>query len=279
MQNFVHALEQTSSQNDESKVAYLEFLQTICIVDGHEAKKCQDMIIAELVNSDVMSFSSDKTYIDELCLLMSRLPDNETTTQRHLLFHTNLIRVLINCTVGKNTFTEIKCHTVLSLDDIEKVVTHRHCLTHVKDTYIHFLYHCHVDTENETKEIFMQPYIWSIFDNFVQDMSLVAPDRLEPAYADKVLELYVAERIVEVVAGFFSHTQFSQIPSPHTRAPVYKNLYAKMVQLYHCNWLTDQQRINVSMALNSMQDKSSFLGKFYLFILIKIKQFRNNPNK
>jgi len=258
VQNFVHALEQQHAP-DESKVAYLEFLQTICIVDGHEAKKCQDMIIAELVNSDVMSFSSDKTYIDELCALMQR--EQEPATRRLVLFHTNLIKVLINCTVGKNTFTEIKCHTVLSLDDIDKVVTHRHCLTHVKDTYVHFLYHCHVDTENETKEIFTQPYIWSIFDNFVQDMSLVAPARLEPDHADRELEAYVAERVVEVVAGFFSHTQFAQIPSPHLRAPAFKGLYAKMVQLYHAAWLTDQQRSNVAMALSAMQDKASFLGR------------------
>lgn len=265
VQNFVHALE---LQNvEESKVPYLEFLQTIAIIDGHEVKKCQDMIIAEIINSDVMSFSSDKTYIDELCLLMQKQQPQsseelagETAIGHALAFHVNLIKVLIACTVGKNTFTEIKCHTVLSLEDIEKVVTAPHCLLGVKATYVHFLYHCHVDTENETKEIFTQPYIWSIFEGFVRDMSLVAPGRCEPDYADRALEAYCADNVVEVIAGFFAHTQFNQIPQPHVRAPIYKALYAKCAQLYHCAWLSEAQKANVAQALQAMQDKASVLG-------------------
>lgn len=232
IQNFVHALD---NQNvEESKVPYLEFLQTICLIDGHEVKKCQDLIITELMNSDVMHFSTDKTHIDEICLLMQKhyphsIDEYETNTlqiassnmslyliSQQLLFHINLIKVLIACTIGKNTFTEIKCHTILSLEDIEKVVTNKYCLIQVKDTYINFLYHCHVDTENETKEVFTQPYIWNIFENFVQDINLVVhANRVENRkYADAILENYVVNNVVEVVMGFFSHTQFNQIPSP-----------------------------------------------------------------
>ncbi len=219
IQNFIHALEHQNT--DESKIPYLQFLQTICIIDSHENKKCQDMIIAELMNSDVMHFSTDKTHIDELCLLMQKVNpqshdelNQEATIHKQLLFHINLIKVLINCTIGKNTFTEIKCHTILSLEDIEKVVTTKYCFPLIKDTYISFLYHCHIDTENETKEIFTQPYIWSIFENFIQDINLVAPKRVEKEYSDRLLESYVVENIVEVITGFFSHSQFNQIPSP-----------------------------------------------------------------
>ena len=219
IQNFIHALEHQSV--DESKVPYLEFLQAICIIDGHEVKKCQDLIISELMNSDVMHFATDKTHIDEICLLMQKQhPQSEEELNQEafhsgqLQFHVNLIKVLISCTMGKNTFTEIKCHTIISLEDIEKVVTNKYCVIPVKETYVNFLYHCHVDTENETKEIFTQPYIWSIFENFIQDISLVAPGRVEREYSDKMLENYVAESLVEVVSGFFSHSQFNQIPSP-----------------------------------------------------------------
>lgn len=278
IQNFVHALEHQNV--DESKVPYLEFLQTISIIDGHEIKKCQDMIIAEIINSDIMHFSSDKTHIDELCILMQKQHpksredlNQEASINQHLLFHVNLIKVLISCTVGKNTFTEIKCHTVLSLEDIEKVVTNKYCMINVKETYINFLYHCHVDTENETKEIFTQPYIWSIFENFIRDISLVAPSRLDPEFADRSLENYVAENIVEVITGFFSHTQFNQIPSPITRAAIYKSLYAKLVQLYHCDWLLESQKSNVSCAITAMQDKASFLGCADMPL---IRQIENN---
>jgi inositol 1,4,5-triphosphate receptor type 1 len=219
VQNFVHALEHENV--DESKVPYLEFLQTICIIDGHEMKKCQDIIIAEIINSDIIHFSTDKTHIDELCLIMQRQHpqsqeelNQEAQINQQLLFHINLIKVLINCTVGKNTFTEIKCHTILSLEDIEKVVTHKNCLIQVKDTYVSFLYHCHIDTENETKEIFTQPYIWSIFESFINDIHLVTPGRVEREYSDRLLENYVANNVIEVILGFFNHSQFNHIPSP-----------------------------------------------------------------
>ena len=222
IQNFVHALEHQSV--DESKVPYLEFLQAICTIEGHEVKKCQDLIIAELMNSDIMHFASDKTHIDEICMLMQREhPQSEAEMRQEssnsgqLQFHVSLIKVLISCTTGKNTFTEIKCHTVISLEDIEKVVTNKYCTVPVKETYIHFLYHCHIDTENETKEIFTQPYIWSIIESFIQDVSLIAPERVEQEYSDKMLENYVVENVVEVVSGFFSHSQFNQIPSPQVR--------------------------------------------------------------
>lgn len=229
IQNFIHALEHQNV--DESKVPYLEFLQTICVLDGHEVKKCQDMIISELMNSDIMHFSSDKTHIDELCLLMQKHQPqtlneldtsfNSTSTyvnniHRQLLFHINLIKVLVTCTMGKNTFTEIKCHTILSLEDIEKVVTNKYCLVQLKDTYISFMYHCHIDTENETKEIFTQPYIWAIFESFIEDinLSLHSNNMGNQQYSDRMLQTYVGDNVVEVISGFFGHSQFNQIPSP-----------------------------------------------------------------
>ena len=114
IQNFVHALEHQADTADDSlgggKLAYLEFLQTICVIDGHEVKKCQDMIVAELMNSDVMHFSTDKTHIDELCLLMQRHQAASSVAPgpgdgsaeslanwRQIMFHVNLIKVLIAC--------------------------------------------------------------------------------------------------------------------------------------------------------------------------------------
>lgn len=287
----------------DSKVPYLEFLQTICVIEGHEVKKCQDMIIAELMNSDIINFNantSDKAHIDELCALMqkvhsldksddddndndssidtdSRVTTTTTTTtkttntslpskeeivmaRRQLDFHTNLIKVLICCTIGKNTFTEIKCHTILSLEDIERIVTYEHCLVEVKKTYISFLYHCHIDTENETKEIFTQPFIWSIFENFVKDIYYVTRDCTERYTADRELEAYVANNVIEVIIGFFSHNKFNQIPMPQSRSAIFRNLHGKLLQLYKAEWLSDTQRTNISCAINAMQDKAPMMG-------------------
>ncbi len=37
-------------------------------------------------------------------------------------------------------------------------------------------------------------------------------------------------------------------------------MYAKLIQLYRCDWLVDTQRTNISCALNAMQEKSMFMG-------------------
>jgi len=48
-----------------------------------------------------------------------------------LLYHTSLVDLLAACTEGKNVYTEIKCHSLLPLDDIVKVVTHPDCIPEV----------------------------------------------------------------------------------------------------------------------------------------------------
>jgi hypothetical protein len=218
-----------------------------------------------MMNSDIMNFTSDKTHIDDLINLMQKCTsinddDTQNEANNQLNFNLNLVRLLSNCTAGKNTFTEIKCHSILPLEDIEKVVLNKSCLIEVKDAYISFLYHCHIDTENETKEIFTTPFIWNIFENFIQDISLVCPSRVEREYADRLLEQYVGNTIIEVISGFFSHNQFSQIPSPNNKAENFQNLYAKLNQLYRCSWLTELQKTNIHVAILNMQEKSSFMG-------------------
>jgi hypothetical protein len=73
------------------------------------------------MNSDIMHFSTDKTHIDEICMLMQKHQfqsideyKNLNTINAQLLFHINLIKVLIACTIGKNTFTvHFKTHFML----------------------------------------------------------------------------------------------------------------------------------------------------------------------
>ena len=219
IQNCIHEIENQNSL-DESKVSYLEFLQTVCVVEEVEIKKNQDLIIDELVNSEVLSYWTEKLNADELCSLMQNEFDKFkkiSIKNPLILFHINMIKLLINCTVGKNTFTEIKCHTIVSIDDIEKVVTNKKCLIEIKDIYMKYLYHCHIDTENETKEIFTRPFIWSLFESFVQDInyyllnSTYSTERL----SNRLLESYVSENIIQIIIGFFSHNQFNHLQSPH----------------------------------------------------------------
>ena len=125
-----------------------------------------------------------------------------------LIYHINLVQLLALCTEGKNVYTEIKCHSLLPLDDIVRVVTHKDCIPEVKSTlslqillhrsveyfkkaaimilllfknplfqvktaYINFLNHCYIDTEVEVKEIYTSTHMWTLFQDFLEDMGRV----------------------------------------------------------------------------------------------------------
>ncbi len=46
-------------------------------------------------------------------------------------YHIHLVELLAVCTEGKNVYTEIKCNSLLPLDDIVRVVTHEDCIPEV----------------------------------------------------------------------------------------------------------------------------------------------------
>ncbi len=237
VQNFVHEIEnQNGSSDDHVKIPYLEFLQTICVVNDSEIRKNQDMIVDELVSSELLAYWNDKIMnSDEICALMEKEYYQHTDgiiRDSSLLLHINLVKLLINCTTGKNTFTEIKCHTILALEDIEKVVSHKYCMIELKDVYIKFLYHCHIDTENETKEIFTQTYIWSLMETFILDINFYlfnnktsftsilnenntsnssTNNNNNKKMFNKLFESYINENVIQIIIGFFSHNQFNQM--------------------------------------------------------------------
>lgn len=48
-----------------------------------------------------------------------------------LSYHISLVELLSACAEGKNVYTEIKCTSLLPLEDIVRVVTHEDCITEV----------------------------------------------------------------------------------------------------------------------------------------------------
>lgn len=91
-----------------------------------------------------------------------------------LNYHIHLVKLLASCTEGKNVYTEIKCHSLLPLDDIVRVVSHPSCVPEVKEAYVNFLTHCYIDTEVEMKEIYTSSHLWTLFENFLVDMAVVS---------------------------------------------------------------------------------------------------------
>ncbi|CAH1782936.1 unnamed protein product [Owenia fusiformis] len=250
VQHFVRCIE-THGRH----VEYLKFLQTIVKSDGQYIRKTQDMVMAELVNvgEDVLLFYNDRASFQTLTELM--------ISERHrmdedsaLMYHINLVKLLACCTEGKNVYTEIKCHSLLPLDDIVRVVTHQDCLPEVKDAYINFLNHCYVDTEVEMKEIYTSNHMWTLFENFMVDMAMVCNTTTDRKHADKVLENYVTQTVMNIITTFFNSPFSDQSTTVQTRQPVFVRLLQGAFRVSHCPWLTGNQKFHVENCIKTLSD-------------------------
>lgn len=85
------------------------------------------------VGEEVLVFYSDPQSFNSLVDMMQG--ERERLDEAGpLLYHINLVELLACCTEGKNVYTEIKCHSLLPLDDIVRVVTHPDCISEVRET-------------------------------------------------------------------------------------------------------------------------------------------------
>ncbi|XP_056137973.1 inositol 1,4,5-trisphosphate receptor type 2 [Lampris incognitus] len=248
--HFVHCIE-THGRH----VQYLKFLQTIVKADGKYVKKCQDKVMTELVNGgeDVLIFYNDRSSFPLLVQMMGS--EHERTDEGgSLAYHNTLVELLAACTEGKNVYTELKCNSLLPLDDIVKVVTDIHCIPEVKMAYVNFVNHCYVDTEVEMKEIYTSNHIWKLFDNFLVDMSTVCNSTTDRNHADLALEKYVTETVMAIVKGFFS-SQFSVNNSNlQTNQPIFIQLLQSAFRVYNCTWLNSAQKANIESCIKTLAD-------------------------
>uniref|UniRef100_A0A8C5RZ88 Inositol 1,4,5-trisphosphate receptor n=1 Tax=Laticauda laticaudata TaxID=8630 RepID=A0A8C5RZ88_LATLA len=219
VQHFVHCIE-THGRN----VQYIKFLQTIVKAEGKFIKKCQDM--------------------DRIMTLFSCA----------LMYHIHLVELLAVCTEGKNVYTEIKCNSLLPLDDIVRVVTHEDCIPEVKIAYINFLNHCYVDTEVEMKEIYTSNHMWKLFENFLVDICRTCNNTSDRKHADSILEKYVTEIVMSIVTTFFSSPFSDQSTTLQTRQPVFVQLLQGVFRVYHCNWLMPSQKASVESCIRVLSD-------------------------
>uniref|UniRef100_A0A8C1Y5G1 Inositol 1,4,5-trisphosphate receptor n=1 Tax=Cyprinus carpio TaxID=7962 RepID=A0A8C1Y5G1_CYPCA len=250
VQHFVHCIE-THGRH----VQYLKFLQTIVKAENKFIKKCQDIVMAELVNSgeDVLVFYNDRASFQTLVQMM-RSERDRMDENSPLMYHIHLVELLAVCTEGKNVYTEIKCNSLLPLDDIVRVVTHKDCIPEVKIAYINFLNHCYVDTEVEMKEIYTSNHMWKLFENFLVDICRVCNNTSDRKHADITLESYVTETVMSIVTTFFSSPFSDQSTSLQTRQPVFVQLLQGVFRVYHCNWLVPAQKASVESCIKVLSD-------------------------
>lgn len=87
----------------------------------------------QLVNGgeDVLVFYNDRSSFPVLLEMMGSERDRGDLDGA-LAYHNTLVELLAACTEGKNVYTELKCNSLLPLDDIVKVVTNINCIPEVK---------------------------------------------------------------------------------------------------------------------------------------------------
>ncbi|XP_042229615.1 inositol 1,4,5-trisphosphate receptor-like isoform X5 [Homarus americanus] len=271
IQHFIHCIE-THGRH----VQYLKFLQTIVKAEGQFLRRSQDMVMQEVsAGEDVLVFYNERASFNMFIEMMkadrNRMDYDECSPLR---YHIELVKLLACCTEGKNASTEIKCHSLLPLDDIVAMVEHADCIPEVKEAYINFLNHCYIDTEVEMKEIYNSHHIWSLFEkSFLVDMGRVATAPPDRRHADKALENYVINSLMTIITTFFNSPfsdqsqtiqkyldeardfwgqPYVQQYNSETRQPVF-------VQLLHAVYRVSQavmghQRVNVENCIKTLTE-------------------------
>ncbi|KXJ16906.1 Inositol 1,4,5-trisphosphate receptor type 1 [Exaiptasia diaphana] len=255
VQHIVHCIESQGRH-----VEYLKLLQTLVKAEGQSIRKTQDIVMAELVNvgEEVLVFYSETQAFNNFIEMMQsereRLDESGS-----LLYHINLVQLLACCTEGKNVYTEIKCHSLLPLDDIVRVVTHHDCISEVKNAYVNFLNHCYVDTEVEMKEIYTSNHIWTLFEDFLVDMARVC-NSVDRLHVDSMLEKYVTETIMNLITFFFNSPFSDASTTIKARQPVFVKLLRGAFRVSQCSWLSGSQKYHVEACIKALSDIAKTRG-------------------
>ncbi|XP_071314903.1 inositol 1,4,5-trisphosphate-gated calcium channel ITPR3 isoform X1 [Trachinotus anak] len=247
LQHFIHCL-----ATHGRHVQYLNFLHTIIKAEGKYVKKCQDMIMTELTNAgeDVVVFYNDKTSFNVMLELMAESREG-VGENSPLRYHISLVELLAACAEGKNVYTEIKCTSLLPLEDVVRVVTHEDCITEVKVAYVNFVNHCYVDTEVEMKEIYTSNHIWKLFEDFTVDMARVCNKR-DKRLSDPILEKYIINVVFDTINAFFSSPFSENSTSLQTHHTIVTQLLQSSVRLLDCPWLQQQHRGQVETCIKTL---------------------------
>lgn len=83
-----------------------------------------------MITSDEVLLFYEKGNFTDLIERM-KTEDERIDSNSLLNYHIELVRLLAMCTEGKNASTEIKCHSLICLDDLVMIVTHPNSIPEV----------------------------------------------------------------------------------------------------------------------------------------------------
>lgn len=188
-------------------------------------------------------------------------------------YHVELVKLLACCTMGKNVYTEIKCNSLLTLDDIIAMISHPDCLPEVKIAYVDFLSHCYIDTEVEMKEIYSSHHMWNLFENsFLADINRLikqglpivvttdsdanAPDTSHSIddSSDLALQNYVIYEVMNCLTTFFNSPFSDQSTVLQTHQSIFIQIVQSAYRLTKCKWITAAQKFHIENCIRTLTE-------------------------
>ncbi|KAM3725760.1 Inositol 1,4,5-trisphosphate receptor [Dirofilaria immitis] len=216
-------------------VVYIEFLQTVVMVQEKEIKSAQEKVAQKICSSsdDVRVFYADSASFEQLKQLMQNTGPEELNADHPLRYHIDLVRLLALCTRGRNSTTELKCASQLSMDHIVRVLTSPYCLIQVKEVYLQFMLHCYIDADAEMKDIDNVEFIEKILKNILSDIQMYIGNLLQlkaerpTLLPNSALEKYICHTVTEVLIKLFERPSAYQLIMEISQ---YRQSFSKMIQ-------------------------------------------------
>lgn len=234
------------------------------------------MFSIQLINAgeDVLVFYNDKASFNQFTTMMHHKAAGTLADDGPLKYHVELVKLLACCTMGKNVYTEIKCNSLLTLEDIIAMISHVDCLPEIKIAYVDFLSHCYIDTEVEMKEIYSSHHMWNLFEHsFLADINrlILLPSVAPVTSTDNVtsthkqpmdnktlqattLQNYVIHEVMNCLTTFFN----SPFSDQSTVLQIHQNIFVQIVQsayrLTKCKWISPPQKFHVENCIRTMTD-------------------------
>eukprot|EP01135_Chromosphaera_perkinsii_P006243 Nk52_evm4s470 gene=Nk52_evmTU4s470 len=151
-------------ESNGRRVSFLSFFEAIVEVGGRLIKRNQDMIAKTLNNcEEAIRLYTDPASYEERKKLISSF---EETNDNELYYHVKLVELLSTCAKGKVYGAEIICQSLLTLEDIAKVVCDKNMPRRVKRAFVSFFLEVYMDCEINAKSVQKSPHVWKIMSFF-----------------------------------------------------------------------------------------------------------------
>ncbi|KCV71988.1 hypothetical protein H696_01395 [Fonticula alba] len=267
---------------DRSSVVAL--LRTLVSTAGTPIRRNQDIVLAALNSSILPELQQagllpaglaapgqltapgfvDLPSLEGVIRLVELSRDGDPVTARlaaeRLALHVSLVHLLADCSTGKNTFAQVRCQSILGIEELVMVLTHPLATMPVKHAYVTFLTAVYINSDIDTKEWIAGPLLWSLLSSVTGDLAGCNRGR----WAAAELTSYCSSSMMHCLGALFCspagaaagpplHHQIHVFPHSAQHA-VLQSLLSGLIGLTECDWLSVKARVDLEATLRLVYD-------------------------